>query len=282
MNYVQIPKLITQLSQRDLAVLTDLRELRLLSTPLVQRLHFPIGSGGHQSQAAASKATMRSLRRLKGLELLTHLERRIGGVRHGSSSYIWQLTSQGDRVLRHRNAETGRSRYMEPSLQFVQHTLAIATAVVDARTAARDGQFDLIALTPEPGCWREFIGPNGTTMHLKPDLHLITATGDYEDHWFVEVDRATENLQRILAKCSVYARYAASGREQAETGVFPAVLWLVPDEARASAIRGAITGDSSLPHGLFSVVPSHHFVASLTASGEPPGGVPESPVGRNN
>jgi len=101
---------------------------------------------------------------------------------------------------------------------------------------------------------------------LKPDLYAATASGDYEDHWFIEADRATEHLPTVLTKCRVYARYAATGSEQHTSGVFPAVLWVVPTEARAVSMRRAIQADKSLPTELFRVITTEQFTDFITAS----------------
>ena len=51
--------------------------------------------------------------------------------------------------------------------------------------------------------------------------------------YFVEIDCATEHRTPDLGKAKTYLRYWQSGREQAETGIFPFVLWVAPDQRRA-------------------------------------------------
>ncbi len=70
----------------------------------------------------------------------------------------------------------------------------------------------------------------------------------------------------ILAKCRLYARYAATGIEQQSAGVFPIVLWVVPDKAREAQIIRAIRGDHSLPDDLFRVVTTEQFAAHFTTT----------------
>ena len=59
---------------------------------------------------------------------------------------------------------------------------------------------------------------------------------------FIEVDCGTEHAPALLRKADLYQRHFQSGREQAEHDVFPLVLWLVPDAARAAQLERAFTG----------------------------------------
>lgn len=264
MSYLDPRSILPRLSARDLAILDDLERFRLLSTRLIQRLHFPVGGNGHRTLGAATKATMRVLHRLVGHGVIAHLERRIGGVRHGSQGFIWQLTSTGATVQRTRRGETGRRRYVEPSALFADHTLAIADLAVTIRTLADIGELEVLALQTEPDCWREYVGPHGLTQSLKPDLYSVTATSEFEDHLFIEADQGSEHLPQILTKCRAYAAYHATGIEQHTSGVFPAVLWITPSTARAAQLRRAITADPDLPNELFQVATTERFPALLT------------------
>ena len=76
----------------------------------------------------------------------------------------------------------------------------------------------------------------------------------YDDHYFIEVDRDTENPARVLAACQRYAAYYASGAEQRACGVFPLVLWVVPSATRRQQLRRVIASDQRLPAALFAVI----------------------------
>ena len=89
--------LLQLLTDRDLALLQDVEQFRLLSTRQIQRLHFGIG---HATISAATRGTVRVLGRLEDRGFLLRLERRIGGIKHGSSGNVWQLSATGERLLR--------------------------------------------------------------------------------------------------------------------------------------------------------------------------------------
>ncbi|NHA01341.1 hypothetical protein G5V59_19960 [Nocardioides sp. W3-2-3] len=84
---------------------------------------------------------------------------------------------------------------------------------------------------------------------------------------FLEIDRGTEHLPRIQAKCWSYASYYATGRYQAEHGVFPAVIWLSNDPARRRALRGALSAATGLP-ALFRVTSPADYLSSLPGGGD--------------
>ncbi|MBM7472502.1 hypothetical protein JOE66_002136 [Subtercola frigoramans] len=126
-----------------------------------------------------------------------------------------------------------------------------------------------MSVEPEPQCWREYTGPQGTVQTLKPDLSAVTASGDFEDHWFIEADEGTEHLPQILAKCRSYASYAASGIEQHRLGVFPAVVWVTKDGARAASLSRAVASTPGLPVELFRFTTTENFIALITSGGAP-------------
>jgi hypothetical protein len=257
-------QLVERLSLRDLGVLDDLEGFRLLTSRQIQRLHFAVGAE-HATVSAATRATQRALTKLESFGLLDRLQYRVGGVRHGSQGIVWQLTSSGSRLQQERSGNHNRHRYAEPTTLFVDHTLAVAEIGVQVRELERAGRIEVLELATEPANWRSFLGSNAQAVTLKPDLALVTASGDYEDHWFIEVDRATEHLPKVLAKCVAYARYAASGLEQQSRGVFPRVLWLTPTQDRATAIGNAITDTATLPADLFLTRTSADFAAVVAA-----------------
>jgi hypothetical protein len=230
------------------AIIRQVAELRLMTARQIQAMHFPAAE--HETERAAIRARQRVLERLIRDQLLIRLERRIGGIRAGSSGFVLALGPVGQRILA---IDGGRRRAYEPTLRFLDHTLAIAQLVVDLNVAAREGVLELLDCQPEPRCWREFSGLGGRRL-LRPDGFVTLGCGEYELRWFIEVDRSSESLPVIVRKCQLYADYYQSGREQAaQGGVFPRVCWTTPDEQRAERLRVAIRRDRSLPDRLFVV-----------------------------
>ena len=247
---VQLDALALALSERDWQVLSALASHRLMSTDQQRRLVFT----GYDSGQVAERMAQLSLKRLHAqVGAIAHLERRIGGVRAGSGSFVWHLTSVGRRLLGTDFAPSGlvdrtgtdrlpKVAVVEPSLRTVRHSLAVSEVAVRLSEAGSAGKLEVLTLEPEPLCWRNYLGVGGERLSLKPDLFAITATtgSQWQDHWFVEVDMATESLATIRRKSAAYQAYYRSGREQTERGVFPRVLWLTPDENRAEAITEAL------------------------------------------
>lgn len=278
MKYNDIASLIESLSERDLSILESLRTHRALTTILIRRLHFPIGgepreTGGgksHATEMAAAVATIRVLSRLESHRLITRLHRRIGGVRAGSTGIVWQLGASGERLLRARHGDPARRRYSEPSPSFIAHTLASADVAICLYELARQRTIELLRLEAEPECWRTFLSAHGARQWLKPDLFAITANGDYENHLFIEADNATEHAPVIVRKALQYQQFANSGIHQKDHGLFPAVVWVVPNSKRQTVIRSALATEPRLRDltaaGLFRVVTAEEFSAFIAGS----------------
>jgi hypothetical protein len=245
-----------ELSARDRDILTSLDRHRFLTTRQLQVLHFH----DHVTPDAAARICRRVLARLHQLEIIEHLQRRVGGVRAGSASYVWRVGTVGDRLLRQTHGEGARARRKEPSARHLDHCLAIADCHLALVTAARAGHLELLKAVTEPDCWRSYLGAGGAREVLKPDLYAVTATGEYEDHWFIEVDRATESLPTLVRKCVQYERYRRTGREQAEAGVFPLVVWVVPDDTRAAKLRTALQITRGLDKAVFRVTTAEQLL----------------------
>jgi len=254
-----------QLGGRDHAILTDLERFRLLTTRQVQRLHF----ADHASNLAAARACNRALLRLREFDLIAPLQRRVGGVRRGSASYVWQLAATGERFLRATRGQAHRRRFMEPGTPFVNHTLAVAEVAVWLLNADRATEgFTIEQLGTEPNNWRRYLGSAGETRWLKPDLYVVTSHNEvdgvgYEEHTFLEVDLGTEHLPRIQAKCQMYAAYARTGAYQAAHGLFPAVVWLSPGQARRTALQAAVGATRGLPAEVFRVASPEEYLGRL-------------------
>ncbi|MGI8491556.1 MAG: replication-relaxation family protein [Acidimicrobiales bacterium] len=225
-------RLDASLSERDRAVLDTLRQLRLATAVQLERLHYADLTARHRRRALAQ---------LEADRLITRLPRTIGGVRAGSAGSVFALDLAGQRLTGPSGPARGLriERPWTPGLPFLGHTLAISELYVRLVVADRAGRLELLGFQAEPASWRRFQTTGGWAT-LKPDAGARLGAGRYEDHWFIEVDRGTEAPATIERKAGVYRAYWSSGREQAVLGVFPRVLWLVPDVPRAELLTDVL------------------------------------------
>lgn len=245
------------LSDRDRAILAALRAHRLLSASHIERLLF---TGHHASPIATRRRCQAVLRRLVDDELLARLDRRLGGHRAGSTGFVYRLTSRGFRAIGVR----GKRARWEPSQRHLHHVLGCAEISVQLHEAARAGLTTGLQVTHEPDTWRRFIGRHGRSEILKPDLlaEFIDVEG-WEVRWFIEIDRATEHLPTVIAKCQQYQHYWHSGQETRISTLFPRVLWSVPNQQRSDAIEAAIHRTSGLSGELFQTATTEQTLALL-------------------
>lgn len=247
-----------ELSERDITVLRHIEGLRLVTSPQLQRLVMTDGS------AATRSRRMRAvLLRLTRRGLVHRLERRIGGIRAGSEGMVYRLTSRGAGALAAIDQIPARRVGREPGERFVRHVLAVSELAVRLQEYARLHEAVVEEFTSEPRCWRPFTVGHGARHVVKPDAVVRTADDAYDFAWFVEVDLATEGLTTIGRKCGHYIDYWRSGQEQRRGGVFPRVLWVVPDAARARRIAEAIRRLPPETRPLFAVATSADAPAVL-------------------
>ncbi|MHB9149803.1 MAG: replication-relaxation family protein [Thermoleophilia bacterium] len=247
-------------SERELSVLGSVDTYRYLTARQIETLYF----SQHASTLTGARTCRRVLERLTRVGVLHRLDRRIGGLRAGSASFVYGVSPLGYRLLH--DEEGPRRRRHEPSAHFLDHTLAIAQLAVDLQTAARQGVVELLTIETEPNCWRSFSRGLAGPETLKPDLALSFALGDYEHRWFVELDMGTTSAPAVVRKCRLYHDYWATGIEQDRHGLFPKVLWLTPTEARAVKVRQAVRGAAHMEQGLFEVALMAEAVTHLTES----------------
>jgi hypothetical protein len=212
------------LTGRDWLVLMTLRRLRLASGRHLSRLHY------------VNVTPRRARQLLAGLVrrgLVARLPRTVGGVRAGSAGYVYCLDVAGSRLL---EPERKFRRPDDPGNRLLDHSLAVAELYTQLAVAHRRAELTLTSFTAEPACWRHFPGPGGGRVTLKPDAFVATRQDQFEDRWFIEVDRATEAVSVVAKKCELYRRYWQTGIEQARFDVFPRVLWTVPDQRRYDAL----------------------------------------------
>jgi hypothetical protein len=221
-----------QLGDLDRDVLLLVQALKLVTGNQLRRRFWP----GDESAARAGR---RALARLTKWRVLDRVDGRRGGVRAGSEGYIYVVGPSGHRLLAGLGFH-GRRRSL-PGDRHLAHTLAISDAVVQLHEAEASGALELIEVQTEPTCWRPFVGMMGARVVLKPDAFLRVGAGQVaEDAWFLEVDMATEGPSALATKFKRYGQHFRSGEEQREAGVYPRVIWAVPDIQRAKVLNAVL------------------------------------------
>jgi Replication-relaxation len=251
-----VSQLRHRLTERELAITSQVANLRLLSGRQIEALFFPQDS--QTTRDAASRQCRRVLARLASERVLIRLERRVGGVRAGSASYVYALGPVGQRLV---DEQAVRPRRDEPSAVFVDHQLAVSQLVVELTIAEQRGRLEILTVEGEPACWRTL--PSVGRSVLRPDLFLALGAADLEYRWFVEIDRNTHHKPAVIRKAQLYESYYRSGTEQATNKVFPRVAWITPGENRADQLRDAL-GSGAFTDGLMIVTTNREAVDVLS------------------
>ncbi len=212
-------------------------------------------AASYRSHRSALRQTLRQLCLLKSHDYVTRLERRVGGWQGGSTIGIWAITTSGHRFL---TGSTSRKRPHHISTTFLEHCLAVTELQITAQEITAHTPSISVTMTTEPECWRSSLGPHGDTLTLKPDLEMRVDSAEYVDRYFVEVDRATENPARVIRKCWQYQQHRRTGLEQQHTGVYPAVVWVVPHHNRKQQLVRFIIAEG-LPQEMFVVITPDQF-----------------------
>jgi hypothetical protein len=213
------------------------------------------------SGRSRSVVRWRVLKRLTDWRVLTTLERVIGGAARGSAGLVYALDTTG-RALAQRQAGATGQRLRRPTVpgeRFIRHALAVSELFVQLRTTAGAG-VRLVDYRAEADAWI----PDGLGGWLKPDAYTVLASTVAEDHWAIEVDRATEHLPTVERKLATYLDFVRRG-QLGPYGVMPRVLVTVPDERRHRAIAELVERLPAPSDVLFHVVVESEAVALLTA-----------------
>jgi hypothetical protein len=133
--------------------------------------------------------------------LVRPLDRRIGGVRAGSGSYVWLITSAGYKAISDEENFT-RKRYSEPTSGFLIHTLMVSEVYIRLIELSRSSSVEIEALELEPQCWRTFASSSSSENYVKPDLYAALISGEYEDHYFLKSIIQRNRLLELLKSVS--------------------------------------------------------------------------------
>jgi len=254
----RLAALRAQLRPIDWSLLRDIDRLNVASGQQLRRLHY-------QDSDTGRRMARLDLTALVERRVLARLGRSIGGQRAGSEGWTYAPDVAGKRLL---NPDQRRQwQPWTPDGHHLRHALAVSELYVRLREAEQLGTIELERYDAEPTCWRFFHGPGGAPLVLKPDAYVTTATADYLDSWFIEIDRATEPMTVIAAKAKTYCRYWQSGREQTTEGVFPTVLFTAPNDNRKTQLLDTLSQLPPEHSQLFQVATADTVVRSM-ASGE--------------
>ena len=264
-NEARLVSIVERMGLWDLEVVQTLSRTRVATGQQLERLHF------HGGSTAAERSCRRTLSRLASWRVLARLERRVGGARAGSAGFVYALGIAGQRLAG--GGPTGRDGTQRrqpwtPSPHYVAHALAVAELYVRIHEAARVGSLELIEFQAEPRCWRRFAGPGGEVVTLKPDALIRVSTAEFTEHAFAEVDLGTEWRPTLRTKMDRYRAYWSSGQEQHRHGVFPRVLWLVPDRARYDVLIDVMGRQPAEAWQLFKVAEFGDAIEALIGGGD--------------
>jgi protein involved in plasmid replication-relaxation len=246
-------RLAQDLSERDRSIIQTLSSNRLATAHQVELLHFTSGT-----TLSNVRQCQKTLKRLTELQVLIRFPRRQGGTGGGSDGYYYGLGRAGQRL-----GSRTTSRYLatEPLANLhVAHILAVTEFYVDCQLARRTGRMELKRYEAEPRCWRRL---GSSCKVIKPDAFVIIGRGERAFAYFIEVDMASEPPILVRRKLIAYARYWASGREQAKLSAFPRVLFLVPDQNRLDQIAREIRGQPTHVRSIFAVALQTDAISTL-------------------
>lgn len=259
----QLAAISQQITDRDLKTLRTVSRFRVMSGAQLGRLFWPESSAQTRGRLAR-----RGLNRLVRLDVLEPLARRVGGERSGSASTTFAVGRAGQYLLQSERPSGRRVRRAHtPGERYLAHTLAVAQLYVDLVDAQRQGHLEILAFDPEPECWRPYIAAFAARQVLKPDAYLKLATGEYIYSWLIEQDMATEAQTTIESKARRHYDYYRTGTEQAARGVFPRVLWVVPNASHAERVRETLKRLPDDAQRLFMVTTVERAVALLAGTG---------------
>jgi protein involved in plasmid replication-relaxation len=224
-----------RLSDRDWQIIEAVNRLRLVSGNQLERLCFSLLSGHAQTVVRG-----RVLRRLVQWRALALLPRRIGGAARGSAGAVFALGVVGARLCAGRQAATNaqpRVRHPGASAErSIRHTLAVSEVCVGLVERARTDGAHVAAFEAEPASW----WPNGIGGFIKPDAYTVLAWGNVRDHWWIEVDLATESLPTMKRKLTAYVDFVERG-QLGPHGLIPRVLVSTIAPERRAALHAVVT-----------------------------------------
>ncbi|TFB85827.1 hypothetical protein E3O44_12560 [Cryobacterium algoricola] len=226
---------------RDRQIVLSIAQFGQLPSGHIKVMHF----NSHKSVTPMYRA----LDRLVAFRYIKRLERRpIGGNGSGSGQYVYQLGSAGW-------ALSGREGRYWPTRSVNHHTIGIADAYLELLYLQHQGRLTIDTVTTEPDTWRVIAGAD-----LRPDLHVeVSDIGRqrYLSLW-LEIDLGTERESAIKDKLARYL-HAFENADSETLPVFPLVVFIAPDDARARWLRSVVERGPKDAQALFLVSTMSEF-----------------------
>jgi len=227
-----VERLAPRLAPRDWSILEKVRDAGILTGSQLTRLCF-----ADLSPSTQDRTRRRVMARLHQLHAVTRLDRVIGGVRAGSSGWVYRLGPAGQRLLQLRAGQRGDHRIRKawtPGTLFLQHALDVAELYVQLSEASSPA-VRLTTFQTEPACWWR----DGLGGHLKPDALTVLSTAAYDELVWLEVDRGTESLPTLRRKLLSYQSFVQRG-QLGPSGVLPHVVISTPNDQRHREVAALV------------------------------------------
>ncbi len=222
------------LSGREEQTLVLISRFRFLTSPQVQRFLFDGSATTDLSRAVIARRTLRSL---ASKQLIQRLARPIGGASGGSSPHAFCLSARGTRLLTAEGSSLPH-RFVPRGTFHLRHALATADFALALQASASASHEDRLI---EWSCdWETAERLGGTA--IVPDGFFVYQGKTVELFAFVEIDLGTVNSKTFAAKVGRYLDLYSSANWQKSLPVWPMVLTLTPDAARARLLRRATEG----------------------------------------
>ena len=217
-KFVQINR-TRDIQARDVEILKTLYKFRFMSASQIDTLFWN-----------SFQASRRRLKMLYELEILDRFKSSL------SSEFFYCIGHVGIYYLAQAMDCTvseihWQRRNKVSSLFFLNHYLETVNTYLELR------KFNTRNVKVEPNL-----------KHYKPDLYLEISHNGFRYYFFIEVDRATERQQKILAKIKGYERYCA------EAKIKPILLFKVPDQERQKQLNKWLNGKYTVGIDIYKVV----------------------------
>ena len=229
-SYVE--QLEERMSPRDRAVVETINLVRVATGLQLERLCFAMLPPGRSRTVVRSRV----LARLVAARVLIAVGRRVGGDGRGSTKAAYALDTAGQRLVKRWQLAAGSlirvRRAIAPGERSLQHLIAISELYAGLTEAIRPDDGEAIRFRTEPACW----WPNATGGQLKPDAYATLQRPGAVDHWWFEIDMATESLPTLRAKLAAYLDFARRDGH-GPASVMPWVLVVTSTAARRDAVQ---------------------------------------------